>query len=61
LSVEDHRSTEILVVYSYSPEMRAARAIMFDLDDADAALTELDLLHAEIAADHSMTGAMLRP
>jgi hypothetical protein len=32
--------------------VKAARAIMFDVDDVDAALTELDLLHAEIAAEN---------
>jgi hypothetical protein len=34
--------------------MKAGRAIMFDFDDVDASLTELDLLHAETAAENEL-------
>ena len=50
---EDDRSPEFLVGFSYSSDMKAARATMFDLDDRDAALAELDLLDAEIAAENN--------
>ena len=45
------QATESLVLVAYSAEMRAARAVLFDLDDLDGALDELERLHAGIEAD----------
>lgn len=45
---EQGPSTEMLIVYGLSVDMRAQHSVMFDTDDVDAALAELDRLHAEI-------------
>jgi hypothetical protein len=46
----DGSETEILIVYGLSADMRGQRAVMFDVENLDAAFAELDRLHAEIGA-----------
>jgi len=45
------QATESLVLLVCSSEMKVARAVLFDLDDLDGALVELERRHAEIEAD----------
>lgn len=44
------QATESLILVVFSSEMKVARAVLFDLDDLDGALVELERLHAEIEA-----------
>ena len=46
IEFDDERSTESLVVLEYDGRMRAKLATMFDADDREAALLELDRRHA---------------
>ncbi|WP_267887329.1 BTAD domain-containing putative transcriptional regulator [Mycolicibacterium brisbanense] len=46
---------EFLQVFGIDDAGRIALQIWFDLDDMDAALTELDSLHAEFGAQHART------
>ena len=48
IAFDDGRSTESLVVLGHDDQMRAEFATMFDPDDHDAALAELDGRHAEV-------------
>lgn len=48
IEFEDETRTESLVVLEYDDQMRAKRGTMFDADDRDAALAELDRRHTEI-------------
>lgn len=45
------QATESLVLVAFSSEMKVARAVLFDLDDLDGALDELERLHVGIEAD----------
>lgn len=47
---EDGSAIEQLIVYGLSADMRVRHAVMFDVDNLDAAFAELDRLHAEIGA-----------
>ncbi len=47
VACDDGKSTESLVAMVYSPERKRARAVMFEPDDLDSALAELDLLYDE--------------
>ena len=45
------QATESLVLVMFSSEMKVARTVLFDLDDLDSALAELERMHAEIETD----------
>jgi hypothetical protein len=47
---EDGSATGMLIVCGLSADMRVRHAVMFDIDDLDAAFAELDRLHEEIGA-----------
>jgi hypothetical protein len=46
-------ATEMLIVYGLSVDGKAQRSVMFDADDIDAALAELDRQHADIENAHA--------
>lgn len=47
----DGTATEMLIVNALAVEMRPLRSVMFDVDDLESALAELDRLHAEFEAE----------
>lgn len=49
------QATESLVVVVFSSEMKVARSVLFDVEDLDGAVQELERLHAEVEADEGKT------
>jgi hypothetical protein len=51
IEFSDSTGTEMLVVSEFADDMRSRRSVMFDADNLDDALAELERLHTGIEAD----------